>query len=144
VDKDLYRSRPFNHTGFSAYLAEHKLMGTRCRQCGRILLPPRELCTGCYATQMEWIEFSGTGVLEGFTSIYVGLPAMAAAGYSREKPYCTGVIRLVEGPAISGQIIGDHGTCPEELAVGTLLQAVYIQRGPDQPVTLAFAKKVEP
>ena len=90
--------RLFNHTGFYAYLAEHRLMGARCTCCNRLYLPPRALCSNCYCAEMDWIEFSGTGELAGFSTIHVGLPAMIAMGYNREKPYCSGVVRLSEGP----------------------------------------------
>ena len=133
--------RPFNHTGFNAYLAEHKLMGTRCTLCSRIFLPPRELCPQCYTTEMEWIELSGEGELASYTTIHVGLPAMVAEGYSRERPYCAGVVRLAEGPSISGQIVGKDDTCPEDIAIGMPLRAVYLTRGPEQQVILAFQKK---
>lgn len=133
-------ARPFTHAGFSAYLAEHKLMGVRCGQCAQVYLPPRELCPNCYAVKMEWVAFSGEGVLEGFSAVHVGLPAMAAAGYGREKPYCTGVVRLAEGPAISARIVAGDGGCPQDIAVGMSLRAVFIRNGPGQPATLAFTR----
>ncbi len=143
MEKEAVPSRPFNHAGFTAYLAEHKLMGSRCAQCGQIYLPPRELCPSCYVTNMEWAEFSGDGVLEGYTAIHVGLPDMVSAGYSRERPYCTGVVRLAEGPAISGLIVAGAGDCPEKITVGMPLKATYLELSPDQPVILAFATRTD-
>jgi len=138
MDEHTAQVRPFNHAGFTAYLAERKLMGTRCAGCGQIFLPPRQLCPRCYRTDMEWVELSGEGTLEGFTAISVGLPDMIAAGYNREKPYCAGIVRLAEGPAISGQIVAEDGACPAEIAVGMPLRAVFLRRG--QETILAFEK----
>lgn len=120
---------PFNHTGFAAYLRQHKLMAARCMRCGTLHLPPRELCPRCYATAMEWVELSGAGELAGFTSISVGLPEMQAQGYDREHPYCSGVVRLAEGPAISGQLVHVDCAHPETIRIGMPVQAAYLERG---------------
>lgn len=119
----------FTHTVFHQHLAEGRLMGVRCKSCGAVYLPPRPLCPACYEDAMEWVELSGEGTLTGFTSIYTGLSAMIQAGYNREKPYCTGVVRLQEGPAISGQILDVDATHPESIMIGTQVKATFIDRG---------------
>lgn len=134
--------RMLNHSGYSAYLNERKLMGSRCLDCGEVYLPPRSLCTHCYSTHMAWMQFSGEGQLAGFTTIYVGLPAMVSRGYNRENPYCVGVVRLVEGPSISGRIQTTGCAFPEEVKVGLPVRAVFVEHGSgaDRQVTLAFAE----
>jgi uncharacterized OB-fold protein len=127
--------RQFNHSGFVAFIAEGQLMGCRCAECGAVYLPPQPVCARCYSTRMAWEPFSGSGRLEGFTVIAVGLPVMAAEGYSREKPYVSGVVRLAEGPALCAQIVGVDPLRPEEIHVGMEMGAVF--GGP----RLAFAPK---
>ena len=47
--------------------------------------------------------------LEAFTAVHIGLTAMIEAGYDRFNPYCSGIVKLAEGPSISAQILGvDH------------------------------------
>jgi len=121
--------RPFNHASFLAYLNEGRLMGSRCMSCGAVYLPPQRLCARCFASQMTWQGFSGEGSLSGFTCIHVGLPEMAAQGYSREHPYCSGVVRLAEGPAISGQIVGVDAARPGTIHIGMPLRAVFLNNG---------------
>lgn len=135
--------RPFNHIGFSEYLGERKLMGSRCKECGAVYLPPRALCTHCYSTEMEWYEFSGAGELAGFTTIYVAPTQMLAEGFNRDNPYCSGVVRLVEGPAISGQLLGLDCAHPEQIQIGAPLQAAFIERGSgeNRRYYLAFEQK---
>ncbi len=135
-------TRPFNHTGFGEYLAEHKLMGSRCTVCGEVSVPPFAMCPQCYGTEMEWTEFSGQGQLAGYTAIFVGLPDMAKEGFDREHPYCSGVVKLAEGPAICGQIFGVDCAHPESIEIGISVQATFIERGSgeDQRVLLAFEK----
>ncbi len=122
-------NRNFTHTVFQQYLAESRLMGVRCQSCGAIYIPPRPICPACYADAMEWVELSGEGTLTGFTSIYTGLSAMIRAGYSRENPYCTGVVRLQEGPSISGQILDVDLAHPETIHIGTPVKVAFVDRG---------------
>ncbi len=114
---------------FSKFLEEKKLMGSRCRACGRLYLPPRPLCPECFGEEMEWVELSGRGRLVAFTAVHVAPTAMLAAGYSREKPYCVGLVRLEEGPRISAQILGFDPKRPEGIKPGMPLRAVFLERG---------------
>ncbi|MGE5138350.1 MAG: Zn-ribbon domain-containing OB-fold protein [Rudaea sp.] len=124
-------SVPLNYAGFNKHLAEHRLMGTRCRTDGSLYLPPREMCPSGHA-DMEWAELSGEGRLESFTIIYVGPSSMIAAGYDRKNPYCVGVVRLDEGPAISAQILGVDVKHPDQIKIGMPLHAAYVERGEGQ------------
>src|SRR5512137_1974517 len=98
--------RPFTAASFNQYLAEHKLMGTRCPTCDRITLPPRAICPECHGEALAWVELSGQGKLAAFTSIYVGPSALIAQGYDRNNPYVAGVVELTEGVKISARIVG--------------------------------------
>jgi hypothetical protein len=130
---------PFNHIGFQANLAEKRLVGARCTACGTLFVPPHMLCTNCYSTNMEWQTLSGAGLLAAFTVIHIGLPVMAAEGYHPQNPYCSGVVQLAEGPAISAQIVDVDVSRPESIPIGIPLQAVFIQRGADAQFYLAFS-----
>jgi uncharacterized protein len=134
---------PFNHLGYDQYLAEGKLMGSRCQTCGHLLLPPRPLCPNCYSTNMRWEQFTGKGSLIGFTTIYVGLSAMIEEGYNREHPYCLGVVRLSEGPTISGRILDVECARPEDLQVGMPVYAIFIEHenNGSKHVSLAFERQ---
>ena len=62
---------------------------------------------------------NGTGKLAAFTSISIGPPAMQAEGYDRDNPYCTGVVRLDEGPRIVARIEGVDARNPDAIEIGT-------------------------
>lgn len=114
---------------FYKFLSERKLMGSHCRACGKIYLPPRPLCPECLSDRMEWAELSGRGRLLAFTVVHVAPTAMLAAGFGRENPYCVGLVRLEEGPAISAQILGLDPKRPEAIRVGMPLRASFLERG---------------
>jgi uncharacterized OB-fold protein len=121
--------QPFTRAAFRQFLAEGKLMGSRCSSCGAVHLPPRPLCPACYADELEWVEMRGEGKLAAFTSIHIAPTAMIEAGYGRQNPYCTGIVHLEEGPAISAQILGVDPAQPETIAIGTPLRVAFVQRG---------------
>lgn len=109
-------------------LAEHKLMGSRCPIDGRVYLPPREFCP-VHFDDMEPVTLSGQGTLETFTIIYVAPSFMLAEGHDRKHPYCTGIVRLAEGPAISARILGVDVQHPDQIQLGIPVRAKYLERG---------------
>lgn len=121
--------RSFTHASFSQFLKEKKLMGSRCLKCGALYLPPRPICPKCFSQEMEWAEFKGRGKLAGFTCIAVGLSRMIAEGYTRENPYCSGVVELDEGVKISARLLGLDAKRPEGIKIGIPLQVEFIERG---------------
>ena len=76
---------------------------------------------------MEWQELSGIGKLTGFTAIAIAPGFMAKQGYGRQKPYLTGVVQLTEGPSVSGRIEGMDPSIPEKVAIGTEVEAVFLE-----------------
>jgi uncharacterized OB-fold protein len=133
----------FSNAAFQAHLAEHKLMGSHCRSCGTTFLPPRPLCTHCYSEAMEWVELPAAGELVAFTTVHIAPTAMLAAGYGRDNPYCSGIVKLENGLSISAQILGVDAGKPETIGIGTPLEAEFVERGEgEQKKTfLAFRAK---
>jgi uncharacterized OB-fold protein len=121
--------REFTGSSFYQFLGEKKLMGSRCQSCGALHVPPRAICPACYGEQMHWEQMGGQGKLIAFTTVHIAPTAMIEAGYDRKNPYCTGIVQLEEGPAISGQILGVDPTRPEEIEIGTPMRAAFVQRG---------------
>ena len=132
--------REFDAPSFYQFLGEHKLMGSRCRSCGALHVPPRPLCPACYSQEMKWEELGGKGKLVAFTTIYIAPTAMIEAGYGRDNPYCTGIVQLDEGPAISAQILGVDPGRPEQVRIGTPLRVTFVERaeGEKRRTYLAF------
>jgi uncharacterized OB-fold protein len=92
---------------------------------------------------MKWEQMGGKGKLQAFTTVHIAPTAMIEAGYDRKNPYCAGIVRLEEGPSISAQIVGVDATEPEEIVIGTELQAAFIKRGEgEEAVTLLAFESV--
>ena len=135
--------RAFTEHSFQAYLSEGKLMGSRSRATGKIYVPPRPLDPESHSDEMEWVELSGEGELAAFTAVFIGPNAMIEAGYDRQNPYMSGIVKLAEGPFISAQILGLDAAQPAVNAIGTPLTVQFIERGEDtaRRTFLAFTAK---
>lgn len=132
--------REFNSASFNQYLNEKKLMASRCKNCQTIYVPPRPLCPKCYIQEMDWVEMKGKGKLAAFTTITVALTMMIQEGYGRDKPYCSGVVQLEEGPKISARILGVDAQKPSSIQIGTPLKLEFVEReeGGNKKTYLAF------
>ncbi len=123
--------RPMSDHSFEQFLGEDRLMGGKCAGCGSLFVPPRAVCRICYGTDMDWVEMAGTGVLAGFTCIHIGPPSMAAEGYDRDNPYCTGAIELDEGPRIVARVENIDALQPENITIGMRLKVSFLHRDDD-------------
>ena len=121
--------RPFTAASFDQYLAEEKLMASRCMDCGALHLPPRAICPECYSENLEWTETSGKGKLVGFTVVVIVPTFMAEQGFGRNNPYVSGIVELDEGVKISARIIDVDVTKPEEIKIGTPLTVEFVSFG---------------
>ncbi len=135
-------SRPFTAAAFNRYLAEHKLMASRCPTCDALYLPPHAICPQCQGDALAWTELSGRGKLAAFTSIFVAPSGMIAEGYSRDNPYVAGVVELDEGVKISARILGVDARNPAAIQVGTPLSVEFLDRGEGEQKKTFLAFKV--
>lgn len=128
----------FTGASFFQFLSENRLMGSSCKRCKAIYLPPRPICTKCYSTDMDWTQMKGTGKLVAFTTVAVGTSLMTKEGYDRNKHYCSGIVQLDEGPKISAQILGVDAQNPTAIQIGTPVNVQFLKRK-DGATVLAFA-----
>ncbi|HPL64481.1 MAG: Zn-ribbon domain-containing OB-fold protein [Syntrophales bacterium] len=87
VTYELALGRTWSH--FYDCFKEGKIMGTRCRKCSRVLVPPRSFCPRCFEDMDEWVEVSDEGIIE--TWVYVNMPFFAQ---ETKIPFISAQIRL--------------------------------------------------
>lgn len=119
----------FTHTSHYQALGEHKLVGSRCKGCGKLYFPARPMCPECHGKDMEAVELSGRGKLAAYSVIYIAPTAMIQAGYDRKNPYCAAVVSLEEGPSICAQLVGVDVAHPETIQIGAPVSAAFLDRG---------------
>lgn len=119
----------FTSTEYFSALAEERIVGSKCKDCGAVHLPPRAICSTCLSENMEEVILKGEGELVAYSVVYVPTTAMIEAGYNKDNPNVAGIVKLVEGPMISAQILGVDASKPAEIEIGTPLRAVFVERG---------------
>jgi len=126
---------------FHQFLNEEKLMGSKCKKCGKLYAPPRPICLDCRGNEMEWAPLKGRGKLVTFACIHVGPPWMIEQGYDREHPYCSGVVELEEGVKIDARLEGVNASKPETIKLGMPLTVQFLHRGEGEKMQTFLAFK---
>ncbi len=84
---------------FYKAISQKKLIGGKCRKCGKIHMPPRPLCDSCLSKEFDWVELPKTGKLLTYTVIHV-----APTQFQTMAPYAVGIVQLENGVKIPGMI----------------------------------------
>jgi uncharacterized OB-fold protein len=45
------------------------ILGIKCPRCGRVYVPPREVCGRCFVTMDEWVDLGTEGYIYAFTVV---------------------------------------------------------------------------
>lgn len=84
---------------FYKNIAQGKLLGAKCKKCGKVHLPPRPICDGCYSREFDWTTIATKGKLLTYTIIYIG-----PVQFQSKAPYAMGIVELENGLKILGMI----------------------------------------
>lgn len=87
---------------FWAGCREHRLMLTRCRDCGLVWFPAYEHCAGCTSAELEWIEASGRGVIWGWIEMH----QRYIPYFADQVPYNVVLVKLEEGALLYSNMVG--------------------------------------
>lgn len=115
---------------FVKYLEKDRIMGTRCKECGRLYFPPRADCAVCLSSSIEWIPLSGRGKLITYTTAY-----FAPAGF--EAPYTLALAELEEGLRVFTRMSRDVEEY--EVKIGMNVRLVPVKLG-DERITYVLRK----
>ena len=100
----------------------YNLGGSKCTMCGTAYFPPRAVCPTC-AHHRESIEkmvpFQLSGDGEVFSYTIVQEPA---EGFEMQVPYILALVRTVEGPTLTGQIVDLE---PADIRIGLKVRATF-------------------
>jgi len=112
---------------FIKTLADKKILGAKCPQCGYVYVPPRWRCGKCYAKvgEKNLTELSGKGTLLSYTTAYVELDGV---GNFREldKPKAIGAIKLESADSTIFMPLGE--VKPGDLKEGMKVEVVWREK----------------
>ena len=66
-----------------------QIIGTKCRECGRVFVPPRKNCGRCFIDIEEWVDVASEGVIEAYTIVHYAHPVQPV-----EPPFAYALIKL--------------------------------------------------
>lgn len=100
----------------------YNLGGSRCTVCKTVYFPPRSVCPTCTTHRqslgkLEPFHLSGDGEVVTFSIVHE-----AAVGFEMQVPYVLAIVKTVEGPLLTGQVVN---VLPEEVAVGLKVRATF-------------------
>jgi uncharacterized OB-fold protein len=102
---------------FYKCMNQRKLLGGKCKKCGKIHLPPRPLCDNCFSKEFEWTEIPTKGKLLTYTIIHI-----APVQFQQMAPYATGIIQLDNGLKLPGMI---KNVPFDKLKIGMTLEIAF-------------------
>lgn len=79
-----------------------KMMGVRCKGCGRVFYPKRSNCLRCKSADVEEVELGDTCKLLTYTELY------AVPLGVEEIPLVLGIVEFENGARATGQIEADQ------------------------------------
>ena len=104
---------------FFSNLKEGHLTTTKCKKCGKLLWPPRIVCSSCFSDELEWIDSGTRGELYAFTEMRLGAPL----GFEKDVPFCIGIVKI-GGLSISARL--DNAKY-EDLRIGQKVQLKVVE-----------------
>ncbi len=108
---------------YLAELKKGKIIAIKCRDCRRIMIPPRLFCELCYVPCSDWLYVQDTGTVNTFSICHVNWDASRIK--EGEKPHLPAVIEIdgaSEGMGIM-HILGEVE--PDQIKIGMKVQAVW-------------------
>jgi uncharacterized protein len=100
----------------------YNLGGSKCTVCNTVYFPPRLVCPTCThhrqsIGKMVPFQLSGDGEVYSFTVVHD-----PAEGFEMQVPYVVALVRTVEGPVLTGQVVDIE---PAEAHIGLKVHATF-------------------
>jgi len=100
----------------------YNLGGSKCTVCGTVYFPPRPVCPECThhrqsIEKMVPFQLSGDGEVLSYTVVHE-----AAEGFEMQVPYALALVKTVEGPVLTGQVVDID---PKEIQIGLKVRAMF-------------------
>lgn len=105
---------------FLEELKQGRIVGRRCRRCGRVVVPPRMFCEHCFRPNDEWVELPDTGTVVTFSRCYITWDMQRL-----EQPQLPAVI-AIDGATPGVGFLHHLGEVdPEKVHIGMRVKAVW-------------------
>ncbi|TAL32353.1 MAG: hypothetical protein EPN93_16180 [Spirochaetes bacterium] len=101
---------------------QKKIMGTKCPTCGKVYLPPRQVCQKDFTDiRNNWVDVGSSGTVVNFTVVRYEDRHLA-----RKPPYVIAMIKLDGADTPMAHIL--DGLKPEDVKKGMRVEAVFAEK----------------
>jgi len=104
---------------FLGGLKEGRILGTKCDECGRIVVPPRIFCEYCFRRSNAFLELPDTGIINTYSISHISTDTTRL-----KTPIIPAVIEI-DGTNKAGllHILGEIN--PDTIRIGMRVKAVW-------------------
>ncbi len=103
---------------FTAIAEKERILGSRCKRCGLVYVPPRLYCEECFDEVTAWVDVGTKGKVFTFTVAYVDID-----GTTLKEP---AIYALIKFPGAEGGLVHRLGEIePQEVKIGLAVEAVF-------------------
>lgn len=104
---------------FIELMNNKKILGTKCKKCGKIWMPPRINCSECFE-DTDWVEMPHTGVIKVSTIVWY-----TTSAFIQSVPYGIAFIQLDKADTGMLQGIFSENLVPSKVKKGQRVKAVF-------------------
>jgi uncharacterized OB-fold protein len=99
-------------------LEEGRILGRECRNCDRVLVPPRMFCERCFRDTDGWVEVESTGTVQTYSICHIRYDMQPL-----EEPELPAVIAIDGSDGGFLHLLGE--IAPEDVRIGMAVEAVW-------------------
>jgi hypothetical protein len=130
--EEITAESPYTLPGFFDALAEGRLLGAECRDCGAVLLPPRTACHACGSRRVSIAEQPKTGEVYSYTE--VGRPP---TGFEQLAPLTIAIVELESGARLTGRVDAAY----DDVEIGTPVELEVREPDVDTETLLSYERE---
>ena len=115
--------------------SRYRLVGSKCKACGRVYFPRRWICPNCGSNEIEEYQLKHKGKV-----VMSSISYSVMVGWEESSPMQGAAIEIEDGPTIAAEIVESQ----EELQPGTEVRMTLRKIGKDSIGMYLYAYKFMP
>lgn len=108
----------------------YRLLGVKCRKCGKHFIGKRMVCPNCGSRELEQIQLSRTGKIYSYTVVYT--PPRGRENYG---PYIMAIVELDDGARVMSEVVDID---PSEVKIGMPVEMLFRKIGEESDAGIIY------
>lgn len=97
---------------------EERFIVQQCRACSEYVFPPQDVCSYCWADDLDWTNASGDGHVHSYSIVHVDIHS----SWGDRVPYTIAFVRLKEGVFVVTNLVECD---PDEVEIGMPVEVIF-------------------